>query len=106
MVLYSDAFLSWGAGIEYLYEIKPCAERWSWLLPVPQLASTEKGKGGREGIACPELSSPGACPCADLFLPQAIGEGNTPKEGFGLLLHICPLGNARNLCGLLPWLEE
>lgn len=106
IVLYSDAFLSWGAGIEHLYEIKPLPERWSWLLPVPQLASTEKGKAGREGIACPELFSPGACPCADIFLPKAkaVGEGDTRKEGFSLLLLIRPLGNARNLRGLLPWL--
>ena len=105
IVLYSDALLSWGAGNEHLYEIKPLSERWSWLLPVPQLASTEKGKGGREGIACPELCSPGACPCADIFLPRAVRGGDTLKESFGLLLLIYPLGNAQNLRGLLPWLE-
>lgn len=69
--LYSDAFLSWGSGNEHLCEIKGLPERWLWLLPVPQLANTEKG--GRERIACPELFSPGACPCADVFLPRARG---------------------------------
>lgn len=105
IVLYSDAFLSWGAGNERLYEIKPLPERWLWILPVPQLASTEKGKAGREGIACPELFSLRACPCADIFLPRAVGGGETLKEGFGLLWLICPLGSAENLHGLLPWLE-
>lgn len=62
----------------------------------PQLASTEKGNRGREGILCPELFSPGACHCNDVFLAMAIG-GETLKEGFGLLLLICPPGNAQNL---------
>lgn len=57
-----------------------------------QLGSTEKGNGRREGIACPELFSPGACPCANVFLAMAIGR-ETLKEGFGLSLLICSLGN-------------
>lgn len=106
IVLHSDAFLSCGAGNEPLFEIKPLPERGLWLLPVPQLASTGKGKGGRERIGCPELLSPEACPCADIFLPRAkaVGGGDTLSKGFGLFLLICSLGNAQNLCGLLLWL--